>query len=94
MKTVVEKPPREAGKAMSICFKNGFRIYPVPYSASRYKIVTERPRKDPLESEETYSVKPGRNQTGLWEKIEELYGTIAARIEKNRKSVNTLNYDH
>lgn len=78
--------PRESGRPMALCLKNGIRIYPVPYG-NRFKIVIERNGK-PTMGAETYPEKTDKTApkdkpvVGVYDKIRELYNDLAAKIEK------------
>lgn len=74
--------PRRFDQAMSLCFKNGIKIYPVPYGASRFEIVIERPGKAPKKSDEKYPEKATKHLPGIYDKILSLYQEIAAKLEK------------
>lgn len=86
MNPIVENP-RQADRAMSLCLKNGIRIYPVPYSASRYKIVIEQPGMKPSKSDETYPEKSDKHTPGMYDKIREIYRQIAEQLEKPKPAI-------
>ena len=80
MKPIVETTPREAGKAMSKCLKNGIRIYPVPYGYN-FKIIIERNGK-PKPGKDVFPAKAEKDKPGVFDKIRELYDQIAEKIDK------------
>lgn len=79
---------KEQGKYMTICLRNGIRLFPVPYG-NRYKIVVERHGKA-KKGEETYPLKSDKTAIGVYDKIYQLYQQIADNITKP-KSATTIN---
>ena len=108
IKTTVEKnpppTPKEAARNMSICFKDGIRILPVPYG-TRYKIQVEQEGKNPILPDNLYPEKSTKTEIGVFDKIQELYAELANRVEKkntvtdahlgtlrNQESLASVNY--
>lgn len=91
IRTTVEKnpppTPKEAARNMSLCFKAGIRILPVPYG-TRYKIQVEQEGKDPIIPDNLYPEKSTKTETGLYDKIQELYAELAQRVERKNAVAN------
>lgn len=83
--------PREQCKSMSLCFKHGIRIYPVPYG-NNFKITVEKKGKPETGDKIFYPETKKDSKTGkilkmgVWDKIWQTYEQIAQNIMNSEKT--------
>ncbi|WP_271728728.1 hypothetical protein [Aquimarina algiphila] len=90
---------REQSLNMSLCHKNGIKIYPIVYAKHKYKLVIERngvPKMgNVVYPQETEFDKKTKEiiKLNVYEQIHSLYDEMAIKIKENlnKKSNNNLN---
>lgn len=86
----IETPKRDPkGAVMSVCFKKGFYLKPLPWG-NRFKIILEEPGQKPKTGSKTYPAKSDEHSTGVFDKMQEMYQQIAFKIQNSNNPKNSL----
>lgn len=75
--------PRETGKHMSYCLRHNVRIYPVCHGYNSFKIAIEKNGREKI-GKEVYPETTTKKGIGVYDKMWELYETLAKRIEAKK----------